>query len=102
MTAAASILFLVCIVVLAYVYVGYPLVVYAAGLILARPVRRDNIEPTVTILITAFNEESAIREKLANTLAIEYPKDKLEILVASDGSTDRTDEIVKEHAHLGV
>ncbi len=102
MTTAAAIVFWLSIGVLAYVYVGYPLVVYFAGLILARPVRRGEIEPTVTILITAFNEESAIAEKLANTLAIEYPKDKLEILVASDGSTDRTDEIVKEHAHLGV
>lgn len=102
MTTAAAILFWLSIGVLAYVYVGYPLVVYVAGLILARPVRRGEIEPTVTILITAFNEESAIAEKLANTLAIEYPKEKLEILVASDGSTDRTDAIVKEHEHLGV
>ncbi|HEX3101800.1 MAG TPA: glycosyltransferase family 2 protein, partial [Pyrinomonadaceae bacterium] len=52
--------------------------------------------------ITAFNEEAAIHGKLQNTLEIDYPADKLEILVASDGSTDRTDEIVKEYADKGI
>lgn len=87
---------------LIYVYIGYPLLVYLASLIRPKTVRRAEIEPSVTVLITAYNEENAIREKLVNTLAIEYPADKLEILVASDGSTDRTDEIVREFAAEGV
>src|SRR5207237_5400518 len=62
----------------------------------------SDIEPHVTVLITAFNEEAAIRKKLEDTLKIDYPADKLEILVASDGSTDRTDEIVGEFAARGV
>ena len=53
-------------------------------------------EPNVTVLITAYNEENDIRAKLENTLQIDYPQEKLEILVASDGSTDKTDEIVRE------
>jgi len=77
-------------------------VVLIVGLISPKRVRREGIEPTVTVLITAFNEEAAMREKLENTLAIDYPGDKLEILVASDGSTDRTDEIVREYATRGV
>jgi cellulose synthase/poly-beta-1,6-N-acetylglucosamine synthase-like glycosyltransferase len=103
MTAtAAQIVFWLSSGLLAYVYVGYPLVVYLASLIFPRKVTRADIEPTVTILITAFNEETAIREKLENTLRIDYPADKLEVLVASDGSTDGTDEIVREFEARGV
>ncbi|MEO7660035.1 MAG: glycosyltransferase family 2 protein [Pyrinomonadaceae bacterium] len=88
--------------VLAYVYAGYPLLVFLVSVLFPKTINRKNIEPSVTVLITAFNEEDAIREKLANTLRISYPKDKIEILVASDGSTDRTDEIVREFADRGV
>lgn len=87
---------------LAYVYVGYPLLVYLASVLFPKAINCSEIEPRVTVLITAFNEEASIREKLENTLKIDYPADKLEILVASDGSTDRTDEIVKEMAPRGV
>ena len=88
--------------VLAYVYVGYPLVVYLVSLLNPRRVDRSDIEPHVTVLITAFNEETAIRAKIENTLCLEYPADKLEILVASDGSTDATDDIVREFEPRGV
>lgn len=87
---------------LAYVYVGYPLVVYLVSLLNPRRVDRSDIEPNVTVLITAFNEETAIRAKIENTLCLEYPADKLEILVASDGSTDATDDIVREFEPRGV
>ena len=103
MTATAEqIIFWISACLLGYVYIGYPLVVYLYSVVFAKPLNRGQIEPTVTILITAFNEESSIREKIENTLAIEYPREKLEILVASDGSTDRTDEIVPEMADRGV
>jgi len=85
-----------------YTYVGYPIFVYIVSLLFAKKVDKREIEPQVTILITAYNEEEAIRSKLENTLKVEYPKDKLEILVASDGSTDDTDEIVKEFESKGV
>ncbi|MFZ1699206.1 MAG: glycosyltransferase family 2 protein [Pyrinomonadaceae bacterium] len=94
--------FWLCLGVLGYVYAGYPLLVYLVSRIFPRPVRRSPIEPHVTVLITAFNEEAALRQKLENTLAIDYPAEKLEILVASDGSTDGTDEIVREFASRGV
>lgn len=87
---------------LIYVYAGYPLLVFIVARVRPKPIKRGEIEPSVTILITAYNEELAIREKLENTLAIEYPSEKLEILVASDGSTDQTDAIVKEFADRGV
>ena len=103
MTATtAQIVFWISIAVLAYVYAGYPLVVYLASTLFPRSIKLAAIEPKVTVLITAFNEEAAIREKIENTLKIDYPADKLEIIVASDGSTDRTDEIVKEMESMGV
>ncbi|MEP6946348.1 MAG: glycosyltransferase family 2 protein [Acidobacteriota bacterium] len=100
--SAAEILFWISTGLLAYVYVGYPLVVFIASVLFPRHVRRETIEPTVTVLITAFNEEAAIRQKIENTLAIEYPSVKLEVLVASDGSSDRTESIVLEYAERGV
>lgn len=100
--SAAELVFAISAALLAYVYVGYPLLVYIASRAFRGRIKRSAIEPTVTILITAFNEEAAIAEKLENTLAIEYPAEKLEILVASDGSTDRTDAITGEYASRGV
>lgn len=97
-----QIFFWSCISLLTYVYVGYPLLVYLASVLFPKPLNHSKIEPRVTVLITAFNEEAAIREKLENTLKIDYPASRLEILVASDGSTDRTDNIVSEFADRGV
>jgi cellulose synthase/poly-beta-1,6-N-acetylglucosamine synthase-like glycosyltransferase len=80
---------------LLYVYVGYPVV-----LLLLSPLRRPrrsqtDYTPTLTILIAAHNEEAGIARKVEQTLALDYPLEKLEILVLSDGSTDRTDDIVQ-------
>jgi cellulose synthase/poly-beta-1,6-N-acetylglucosamine synthase-like glycosyltransferase len=58
--------------------------------------------PKVSIIIAAYNEEKIITKKLENTLKIEYPKEKLEIIVFSDASTDRTDEIVNQYAPQGI
>ena len=96
MITALYIIFFLSLAALVYVYAGYPLLVYLVSRIRPRPVRRGAFEPTVTILITAYNEAEAIAAKLRNTMAIDYPKDKLEILVASDGSTDDTERIAAE------
>jgi cellulose synthase/poly-beta-1,6-N-acetylglucosamine synthase-like glycosyltransferase len=83
--------------VVVYVYVGYPCLIFLLAQLRPRPVHRAPHLPTVSFIIAAYNEDAAIAEKLANTLAFDYPPDKLEIIVASDGSTDRTDEIVRTH-----
>ena len=72
------------------------------GAIGNRQVDRQDVTPTVTFLITAYNEQRDIAGKLEQTLALDYPQDKLDILVASDGSTDRTDEIVRQFEDRGV
>lgn len=85
-----------------YTYVGYSLVVLLLARFTRDTVERREIEPRITFLITAYNEEKNIAKKLINTLDLDYPKEKLEIIVASDGSTDRTDEIVNSFAGRGV
>lgn len=98
----AQTIFSLSVVALFYTYIGYPVLVWLIALLRPKTVERDLFEPFVTILITAYNEEKDIRAKLENTLKIDYPREKLEILVASDGSTDKTDEIVKEYAAQDV
>jgi cellulose synthase/poly-beta-1,6-N-acetylglucosamine synthase-like glycosyltransferase len=85
-----------------YVYAGYPLM--AAGLagILRRRVHKRPFEPRVTILISAFNEEKVIGATIENKLNLDYPREKLEILVISDGSTDRTEAVVSGFADRDV
>ena len=80
---------------IAYIYVGYPVLVFLLSFVSRRKTEAADCEPEVSLIITAYNEERAIREKLENTLALNYPPEKLQIIVASDGSTDRTDEIVE-------
>lgn len=85
-----------------YTYLGYPVLILLLSLLFNNRVKKGDVEPTVTLLITAYNEEKYIREKLKNTLGLDYPRNKLEIIVASDASTDMTDEIVKEFSERGV
>ena len=85
-----------------YTYIVYPLIIMILSLFINKKVTKGDIEPFVSIIITAYNEEKHIRKKIENTLSLDYPEDKLEIIVASDGSTDKTDEIVKDYHNLGV
>jgi len=64
--------------------------------------REDNELPKVTLLIAAYNEEAVIKDKLENSLELNYPRDKIEILVFSDRSTDRTDTIIENYLRDGV
>ena len=85
-----------------YAYLGYPLLLMLLSLIKSRPVKKGDVTPSVSLIITAHNEEARIREKLENTLALDYPRERLEIIAASDGSTDETDTIVQSHESRGV
>jgi cellulose synthase/poly-beta-1,6-N-acetylglucosamine synthase-like glycosyltransferase len=99
---AAELVFWVSVATLLYTYAGYPLMLVVMSSLGPRLVRRAEWTPSVTVIITAYNEEQDIAVKLENTLALDYPKESLEIIVASDCSTDRTDEIVCEFAPRGV
>ncbi|HZI17563.1 MAG TPA: glycosyltransferase family 2 protein [Pyrinomonadaceae bacterium] len=88
---------------LGYTYAGYPLLLVALSRLRGRTIaRREGFEPSVSIVITAYNEERDLAAKLENTLALDYPKEKLEVIVASDCSSDRTDEIARSFAERGV
>jgi len=87
---------------IAYTYAGYPLLL--AILAYFRPGLPDypSFTPSITLLIAAYNEEVDIKQKLENSLALDYPADQLQILVADDGSDDDTVKIVKSFARQGV
>lgn len=85
-----------------WAYFGYWLMLKGLSLFYTRPVARGEAKPPLSIVITAYNEERRIAEKLDNTLALDYPKEMLEIIVVSDGSTDRTEDIVRSYAERGV
>jgi cellulose synthase/poly-beta-1,6-N-acetylglucosamine synthase-like glycosyltransferase len=98
----AHIIFWSAVFIVFYTYLGYSLLIILLSRLFNRQVQRQEIEPAVTFLITAYNEEKNIHRKLENVLSLDYPMDKLDILVASDGSTDRTDDIVRSFARRGV
>ena len=100
--SAMTFMFWAAAAALFYAYAGYPALVWLASRLRPRAVRRGAAEPSVTVVITAYNEERDLARKLENTLALDYPEEKLEVIVASDCSTDRTDEIAREFAPRGV
>ena len=100
--ALIQIVFWAAVLALVYTYLGYPLLLFAISAIRSRPVRQAAFEPSVTVIITAYNEERDLKAKLENTLALNYPRELLEIIVASDCSSDGTDDIVKSFADRGV
>jgi glycosyltransferase involved in cell wall biosynthesis len=85
-----------------FAYFGYPLSLHVLRFMWRRKVERTSIAPSVSLIITAYNEEKRIAAKLENTLRLEYPEGKLEIIVASDGSTDGTNAMVKRFFSRGV
>ncbi len=101
-TLIAQVVFILVMALMAFIYAGYPALMYCLSLLIRRPVRRDDITPRVSVIIAAYNEERDIASKLKNTLALDYPRERLEIIVASDCSTDRTDGIVRKFGAQGV
>ena len=87
---------------LTYTYVGYPLGINALARLRPRRVRSGNLEPTVSVVMAAHNEASRVGTKLENLLGLDYPAQKLEVIVVSDGSDDGTDEVVRGFEDRGV
>ena len=84
-----------------FAYAGYPICLYFRAKFRPRPVRRAAIFPQVTIVMAVHNEETRLRDKLLNLAALDYPAGRLELIVVSDGSTDHTNEILKEWRNSG-
>jgi cellulose synthase/poly-beta-1,6-N-acetylglucosamine synthase-like glycosyltransferase len=95
-------LFWLSIFLIVYTYIGYPLVL---ALIVKFKTEQQPFpisDGSVTLLVTAYNEEAAIAKKIENCLSLDYPRDKLQIIVAADGSSDRTVEIVGQFKEQGI
>lgn len=99
MTITSIIIFILSAFVIFWAMIGYPISLRILSKIIKPkiPQRNYSLKPTVTILVVAHNEEKVILKKLKNLELIDYPKDKLEIIVSSDNSTDQTNKIVKNY-----
>jgi hypothetical protein len=82
----------------AYVYFGYPLLLWFLPIFLRTSFRKKSIEPSISLLVAAYNEDVVIGAKIQNALSLDYPAERLEIVVASDGSTDATAQVVRSFA----
>jgi glycosyltransferase involved in cell wall biosynthesis len=87
---------------LAWAHAGYPLAATAAARLRGRPVRKRRETPAVSVIVAAHDEEAVIERRLENLLALDYPQERLEVVVASDASTDGTDDLVERFAGRGV
>src|SRR5688500_15151334 len=95
MTTLAAIVFWISLGVCVYIYFGYPLLLLIVSRIRPRPVADAEVHPLATFVVAAYNEERNIARKIENTLGLDYPADRIEVLVVSNGSTDRTNDIVR-------
>ena len=81
-----------------YTYVGYACLLRLRALWRSRPVKRGVCQPSVSVVMVVRNEQQVLEEKLGNLLGLDYPSDEWEVIVVSDGSTDRTEAILRDHA----
>ena len=81
-----------------YCYFGYPLLIYIFASLFTNRIDKSPIEPTISIIIAAYNEEDCIEEKILNLFSVDYPASNIEIIIGSDGSTDSTNEILRSIA----
>jgi poly-beta-1,6-N-acetyl-D-glucosamine synthase len=88
--------------VILYVYFGYPLLLKSRFLGPPAPWHRGNAKPLITVIVAAHNEECVIESKIRNLLSSDYPRERVELLIGSDGSSDNTEDIVRKFAGDGV
>lgn len=105
-----KILFWACLLIVFYTYIGYGIILYIIirlkrcfkGKPMKHVLPSDEELPTMTLMICAYNEEDVVAEKMENTLAIDYPKDKFRIMWVTDGSNDRTNELLKAYPEVDI
>ena len=105
-----KILFWACLLIVFYTYIGYGILLYIiirlkrlfAGSSREAAAPADEELPTMTLMICAYNEEDVVAEKMENTLAIDYPKDKLRIMWVTDGSNDHTNELLAAYPEVDI
>lgn len=85
-----------------YAYFGFPLLLWCRAVLRPRSTRAAMYMPSVSVIIAAYNEQHSIGDRIENLLSSDYPIDRLEIVIASDGSSDRTHQIVRQYEDRGV
>jgi len=104
MTAKMKFVFWIAAALIGYSYLGYPVWLWLRSRWSPRPVRRGFVEctaaPAVSAVMVVRNEEATIARKLENLLTLDYPQDRLEVVVVSDGSSDRTPAILADYARI--
>ena len=95
-------IFWVSIFLVFYTYFGYLILLFIVTLFNRRKINKEDIFPSVSIIIPVYNPGKIIEDRIKNCLGLNYPEDKLEIIVASDGSTDDTNDVVRKYSHQGV
>jgi len=93
-----KLVFWAAVALIAYAYAGYPVWLWLWSRWRPRPVQRGTIQPRVSIVVVVRNEERVLRSKLENLLALDYPQERTDLVIVSDGSTDGTDGILHEYA----
>jgi len=86
-----------CLFIIFYTFLAHPIILYFFSILFKKNIEKSDFTPSVSLIIAAYNEEKSIESKIINSLKLNYPKEKLEILIGSDCSTDKTDEIVKKY-----
>lgn len=81
-----------------YTYVGFPLLLAVRAWLFPKAIQKGDITPKVSLIIAAYNEEDVIEKKIQNILALDYPAEQLEFIVASDGSSDKTVALARPYA----
>ena len=102
MPGMSAVVFWIALFILGYVCVGYPVLARVRAMLHPRTRQRAPIEPSVTIIVSAHNEADRIERRLRNLLSLDYPADRLEIILGSDGSTDDTVERARAFEPEGV
>ncbi len=96
------ILFWVSAALLVWTHALYPAFARLLARAMGRAIRKESIEPTIAVIIAAYNEEASIARRIENLLELDYPREKLEIVVSSDASSDRTEEIALQYPGVKV
>jgi cellulose synthase/poly-beta-1,6-N-acetylglucosamine synthase-like glycosyltransferase len=87
---------------LVWTHVAYPAIVALLARVAERRVRAADAEPSVAVIVAAYNEEAVVARRIENLLSLDYPRERLEIVVSSDSSTDRTEEIALQYPEVKV
>lgn len=95
-------LFWASVVLIIYAYFIFPVLVILRGFLWPQSFKSDEVTPPVSVIIAAFNESKSIGNKIDNILTLDYPRDRFEVVIASDGSDDGTNEIVRSYEEKGI